>query len=147
MRSRTQVLVLNASYEPLSVVSAPRAIALLGDGKAIMVIEVPPAACPPHPFPRQEPTQGNRTGSFVTEHGTQNGTWKSCGGSVIDIPSVVSLRRFITVPAPPRTSLLTALRVPVGVRCSYVLQCAQSTALSVTLKDAAPRRFGPRSRR
>ena len=50
MRSRAQVLVLNASYEPLSVVSAPRAIALLGDGKATMVIEVPPAACPHTPF-------------------------------------------------------------------------------------------------
>jgi len=60
-----KVLVLNASYEPLSVVSAPRALALLGDGKAMMVVE--------------------------------NGQWRSCGGSTVDVPSVVSLRRYISV--------------------------------------------------
>jgi len=35
-----QVLVLNASYEPLSVVSAPRALTLIWEGKAAMVVEV-----------------------------------------------------------------------------------------------------------
>jgi len=68
----------------------------------------PPRRMPPHPFPRQERTHGIRTGSFVNEHGTQNGKWRSCGGSFVDIPSVVSLRRYIAVPAPPRTSLPTA---------------------------------------
>lgn len=60
-----QVLVLNASYEPLSVISAPRALALLWDGKASTVVD--------------------------------RAQWISAGGQAIDVPSVVSLRRYVKV--------------------------------------------------
>ena len=60
-----QVLVLNASYEPLSVVSAHRALALLFSEKASTVVN--------------------------------KATWVSAGGQSFDVPSVVSLRRYVKV--------------------------------------------------
>jgi len=59
-----KVLVLNASFEPLSVISASRALSLLWGNKAMTIV--------PH-----------------------EKRWTSCSGEIVDLPSVVCLRRYI----------------------------------------------------
>lgn len=82
-----QVLVLNASYEPLSVVSAHRALALLFSEKASTVVN--------------------------------KATWVSAGGQSFDVPSVVSLRRYVKVTnRMPPLNRKTILMRDLGV-CQY----------------------------
>lgn len=89
-----QVLVLNASYEPLSVISAPRALNLLWTGKASTVV--------------------------------QRATWVSAGGQHVDVPSVVSLRRYIKVsPRMPPLNRKTILMRDLGV-CQYCGKAAEN---------------------
>jgi len=85
---RMRTLVLNASNEPLSVVSARRGVALLIRGRAVVVAE--------------------------TDH-----AWRAATLS-IRVPSIVRLRRYVSVPYRPSAPLSRrAIFLRDGYRCQY----------------------------